>query len=192
MRHACRLNDMKKKAIVSETEPLKLDTGAPSALAWIAKQEAISRNDYELRTVELNALIKRQQSATAAEDGTDWAALIRVAESNLEFARERVQAWQKSLREFDKSVAPEKRDASEKITQAEGEQFAKCFAIYLRAAIESFTVSIIQPIRESKSNEDGYKLCAEKFRECMVNAIDGGIRETHLPGWFKKAVEEVL
>lgn len=170
----------------------KLDTGAPSALAWIAKQEAISRNDYELRTVELNTLIKRQQGATAADDGTDWQALIRVAEGNLDYARERIQQWQKSLREFDKAVAPEKRDASEKITQAEGEQFAKCFAIYLRAAIESFTVSIIQPIRESKSNEDGYKLCSAKFSECFVNAMDGAIRETHLPAWFKKAVEDVL
>ncbi len=181
-----------KQKEIKLTEAPRAETGAPSALRWIEEQEARARTDYDLRVLELNTLIKRQQAATAADDGTDWGALIAVAENNLSFARENSERWLKSLREFDKAVDIASRDATEKIPRSAVESFVKMFAIYARQGIENLANRFADTILECREKQEVHKRTYELFHECSLAAIDSAIRESHLPNYAKDAIEGVL
>lgn len=168
------------------------ETGAPSALRWIEEQEARARTDYDLRVVELNSMIKRQQSATAADDGTDWKAMISAAEGNLDFARGNSERWLKSLREFDKAVDVSARDATEKIPRSDVITFVKMHAIYSRQGIENLANRFASTILECQKPEEVHASTYALFHECNLAAIDSAVRESHLPSWCKEAAESVL
>lgn len=177
-----------------QIEPQDLQpAGAAAALAWIAEREAASRADIVRLERDLEEAIKDQREQPASKDGHDFDHAVRVAQANLDDAMRRQFQYLKSLREFDRSVAPEKRDSSESITREEGTKLFQMAAIYLRTAGEDLISNIAQSVlEECETPEDVYKLFAPKFRECVTNSINGAIRESHIPSWIGKAVEEVL
>jgi hypothetical protein len=170
-----------------------INAGAASALAYISQQELTCRQDVLRLKQELDKAMDEQRTQPPEKDGFDFDKAVGIARRNLDDAEDRHFKFLKNLREFDKSVAPDKRDASESITQSEGVKVFGMMAIYLRTANESFIDGLSQSIlEECKTPEDIHRMIATKLRENVVNSVTGAIRETHLPAWTIKAVEDVL
>lgn len=177
------------------------DSGAPAALQFIEQDELRYRQQYELARQVLEKCLKLQleKPDKLVEIGTDFDEDVKIADIQFASARERWQSSLKVLREFDKQVSPEKRDSSEKITRNEGEGLLKLVIIYFRTGVETFigdfctSVLGVESMRGKDYKEgDIYKLAADRIRSAMRNAVDSGVRETHLPGWVKTAMEAMI
>lgn len=173
---------MPRKKSETELQPAQA-TGAPAALAWIANQEADSRRDYELRKDELNRLIKRQQGATPADDGTDWAALIRQAEHNLGHAAENVQKWQKSLATFDKQIAPERREG-DKIPVSEAREIYEQLLLCVAIAAQSTRLTNAQQAALCDSPEAFDVATAGAWQGAIAGAIQAAKDDNVIPAWL--------
>lgn len=177
----------------NNTELLKpQEAGAPAALAWIAQREAAARKAVEEAEVFLAGALKDQREKPPAKDGTDYEKVVKIARDNLSYAEERVAGLQKRLREFDKAIVPERRDATEKISQAEGERLLMLFWIYEREAGEKLLISLCSDFLLCETPEQIHKLYAEKSREVRKEAMASAVRESHLPEWCKKALDGVI
>lgn len=166
--------------------------GAPQALSWVAKQEAKSRSEVERFEKELVAALSAQSNP--ANDGSEELdKKVGYARRNLSESIDTQFRWLNTLQKLDKSVAPEKRDASESITQGDGSRLFQMIVICMRTSGEDLIGLLSQSIlQECKTSEDVYAMFGAKYRECVVNSIKGAVNEAHLPAWVSKAIEEVL
>lgn len=172
--------------------PVTHESGAPSALKWIAEQEVSCRAEVDHCKRMLDEAIRDEIDNPPEKDGTDYTRLVEIARRNLGDATDRVQKWQKSLRDFDRSITPERRDSTERITREEGEKQASMLAIAIREAAERLITGLCQDVLNCKRPEDVHLMLAEKLRESFRGAIDSACREGHLPGWYRAAIGEVL
>lgn len=168
------------------------ETGAPAALRAIEIEEANARaHRDECEKVYLNAC-RDAQTKPMEKDGTDWDRMEAVAKRHLDDAESRLNALRKLLLTYDKSVTPEKRDSTERITREQGERLFSMISIYLLQNTEAFITSFCQDVLSCKTPADVHKLSADKLRECLSNSVDSGIRESHLPAWVRAPFEEIL
>lgn len=165
------------------------DKGAPAALREIAAQERISRQDHAAAKASLDDAIANQLLNPEDESGNKRVENARV---HLEDVEKRWQRWLKHLREFDKAVDSDKRDAEESITKAEGKKVFFHAAIAMRQAMEN-TISRLYPdLLGCKSEQEMHKVSYRDFNESMLNSIKAALVENHLPAWAKEAIEEVI
>jgi len=168
------------------------NTGAASALKWLEKE--VSKGESRLSELKnsLNKAIDEESNPPRSKDGTDFASVRNRCRINYDDEFDSHLKLLTKLSLFDSKVAPEKRDASEAITRAEGEKVFSMIAIYMRTAAETFLTRSIPLIRESKTNEDAYNASLAAFTESVVNAVKSAVSEGHLPAWSKKSVDGIL
>lgn len=168
------------------------NTGAASALKWLEKE--VSKGEKRLLALKsaLDKAIDDEANPPRAKDGTDFAAIRNRCRINYDDEFDSHLKLLTKLQLFDKTVSPEKRDASESITRAEGEKVFSMIAIYMRTAAETFLTRSIPLIREAKTAEDAYNSSQNAFNESIVNAVKSACGEAHLPAWAKQAVEGIL
>jgi len=178
---------MKKPATNLQPEP----QGAAAALAWIASQEAQGRAELDAAKASLKiAIANREQIADEAAGEAAQRAVNR-AKGDLDDAMERHFKLLKQLRDFDRSVAPEKRSAEETVTRDEGAQFVAKFVIYMRTATERIKESVPR-IRECATNEAGFEMLDSALSEEFRNAMRMAVENEHLPAWWRDAMEGAL
>jgi hypothetical protein len=168
-------------------------SGAAGALKWISDREQAARKLVtDKEKTWLQAIIE-EANPPREKDGTDFRQATHSAKQAYDDAMEIHSALLKELRLFDKSVAPEKRDASESVTRDEVEKLVKMLAIYLaRNSAEAWLTKSIADIREAASNEIAHDKCAKSFRESVIESIKTAVAENHLPKYALVAAESVL
>jgi len=168
------------------------NTGAGAALKWLADQVADGQKELEKLKSDLAKSIDDERENPPEKDGTDFARIRQVARMNYDDAFDLHMKLLAKLKDFEKTVSPEKRDASESITRQEGERIFSMIAITMRTAMESFKTRVVPEIRECKTNEDGYNVFAKSFDESIVESIKSAVAEGHIPSWGKNAVDGIL
>jgi len=173
-------------------EPPLPDAGAASALRAIEQEEVYLRKH---RDDCLAAYLNAQKDSTEKpreKDGTDLDLMESIAKRHYDDAEELLTEKRKLLQSFDKTVAPEKRDAGEKMTREEVSSFLSMLAVVERSATESLIHNLCSDILSCRTPQDVYKLLAEKLRECKRNAISSAVREGHMPKWVADKLEGVV
>lgn len=166
--------------------------GAAGALKWISEREAAARRNVETLEAVYKAAVEEERRGNLTLDGRDATDARKIARDNLRDATDSHEAQLKLLHTFDKSVAPEKRDASESITREDGEKAFRNMAIYMRTAASAFLTRAIPAIREAKDDAHAHYECSESFSESIREAVKSAVNESHLPSWAIKAVEVIL
>ena len=177
---------------MTQSDRLIPEPGAPSALKAIAEEEAQARAH---RDDCLQVFHNAQRDAITRppeKDGTDWDRLETVAKRHLDDAESRLTDIRKLLLSYDKSVAPEKRDSSEKIMREEAENIFRNAFVYKRQAVMSLSSAYCGSVLTCRSQEEVHKLMADKLVECEKNAWDSAVREKHVPTWVGKCIEGLL
>lgn len=169
----------------SQTE----DRGAPAALRVIAEQEAEARKDHSAAKTALDDAISNQLLNPDDELANKK---VENARSHLDDCEKRWHRWLKHLREFDKSVSEDKRDAEESITRTEGKKYFFHAAIAMRQAMENTISRLYTDLLGCKTEQEMHKISYRDFNESMFNAVKAALVENHLPIWAKEAIEEVI
>ncbi len=167
-------------------------TGAPSALSYIAEKEALARKDLESAEMILREALSDQLDHPADKDGIDFDERVKVADSQRDMAYSRWAAWAEKLHKFDKSVAPEKRSASENMTRDEVRNFIFLLAIHERSALQQMMTSYCDKVLSCKLPEDALSLLDKQFIDCKRNAYLTAKQEGQLPEWAVEAFEDAL
>jgi hypothetical protein len=166
-------------------------TGAAAALVRVAQWEADAADAVNAARRALDLALHNAATRPPESDGEDYEKRIREAKIQLEDAEDRALKWLKQLRDFDKSVAPEKRDSSESIKREEGIHLLRHVAVYLRVGLEGLITGLCGEVLACRKPEDVHLMLANKMRENMVGAVENGVREQHLPKWVADAIGEV-
>lgn len=166
--------------------------GAANALRALEQEEAQARAYRDDCRAIYNRACKDALEKPMEKDGTDWDRLESVAKRHLDDSEERLTDIRKLLLSYDKSVAPEKRDVTEKITRDEVSRLWLMIAVYERQATSSFIHSVANDILTCKTPEEVHAMTADKLENCKKNAVEMAVREGHLPAWFKKITQQSL
>jgi len=184
---------MPKKTTQHEIEATV--AGAPAALARIAEAEAAAwahHGDCKA-ALELALMAEAALSPNVSDEARNAAkAQVNAARFALDDAEARVQKWAKLLLSFDVKVQPERRDADEKITRAEGEKCFAMMALTIRTAGEDLITALCQDVLGCNTPADVHELFANRARACVVNAVKTSVAEAHLPKWAIESVEAVI
>lgn len=160
---------------------MKQETGAPAALRRLEEHELRCAREVDSLKVELARL-----RAMQAPDGDDALRnhlnAIQFAVSNLSEAQDDWNKALKSLREFDKAVAPEKREG-EKLLRSDVEEFFRQFDLSIALAIESYIISLSQDATRAESPEQFYQAHADNIRSCRIAAIEKAQQDGKMPKW---------
>lgn len=167
-----------------------LDQGAAAELRWLSGKAAQAREEYDI--AEAAFIEASSGKIPPALDGIDAKELIKEAGIRRDLAFNKWERMAAFLHKFDKSVPDAKRDTSEKISRAEGESIMERTAIYFRAAIETLVTQFCGDVLSCKEPADVHELMAQKIRDAFRGALDGAVREEHLPSWVKTSFESAL
>ena len=168
------------------------ETGAASALARVSEWEARAADRFEASERALTLALENAKNKPPETDGEDYEKAISQAKRQRDDAFEAWNELAATLHKFDRSVSPEKRDASEKLSRSECEQLFRRLGVYLSAGMEMLITQCCQEFLVCKKPEELYIIGADKFRACLTSSIADAIRETHLPEWVAVAFSEVL
>ncbi len=168
------------------------NTGAGAALKWLSDQVAKGEKKLAKLEAELNKAIEDERENPPEKDGADFARIRATARMNYDDEFDAHMKLLSKLQSFDKSVAPEKRDATESITRDDGEKMLMHLIINMRTIAETFLPQVIPQIMEAKSAEIAYSNCANGFRSALYDTIKTSISEERLPSWAAKCVEGIL
>ena len=166
--------------------------GAAAALKWLSDEVSAGEKRLAKLKSDLNTAIDAENNPPPSRDGEDFKAIRARCRQNHDDEFDSHLKLLTKLQLFDKTVSPEKRDASESITRTEGENLLSVICISLRASGESIITRSVPAIREAKTNEDAYMLVSSIFQEEVVNAIKSSVSENLLPAWTKTIVDEIL
>lgn len=160
---------------------LKQETGAPAALRRLEEHELRCAQEVDRLKAEKSRLLAMQEPKG---DDAIRTHRQRIQDSvlNLGDAQDDWNKALKSLREFDKAVAPEKREG-EKIPVAEASEFFRQFDLSIILAIESYIITQGQDAARCESPEQFYQIHAENIRSCRVAAIEKAQQDGKLPKW---------
>jgi hypothetical protein len=167
-------------------------TGAPSALSYIAEKEAKARVELESAEMILREALSDELDPPADKDGIDFTERVKVARSQRDMAFDRWEGWADKLHKFDKSVAPEKRSASENMTRDEVRNFVFLLAIHNRSAFQQFLTSYSDKVLSCRTSEDVCALISPQLDECTKNAYLTAKHEGQMPEWAVEAFEDSL
>lgn len=162
---------------------MKQETGAPAALRRLEEHELRCAQECDKLKAERDRL-RAMQEPEGDEALRNHHNAIQNAISNLADAQDDWNTSLKSLREFDKAVAPEKREG-EKLLRADVEEFMQQVYISIDLAIESYIISLSQDATRAESPEGFYQAHADNLRSCKVAAIEKAIQDKKLPTWAK-------
>lgn len=164
-----------------KTDHKDKETGAPAALRRL--------EDHELRCAQEVDRLKAEKTRLLAiqEPVGDDALRIhrqRIQDSinNLSDSQDDWNKALKSLREFDKAVAPEKREGA-KISVDDATEFFQQYDLSIVLGIESYIISLSQDATRAESPEQFYQMHADNLRSCRVAAIDKANKDGKLPKW---------
>lgn len=161
--------------------PLKSETGAPAALRRLEDHELRCSKECDRLEAERDRL-RAMQAPQGDEAIRNHQNAIQNSISNLADAQGDWNKALKSLREFDKAVAPEKREG-EKISRDEAEEFFRQFHLSITLGIESYIISLSQDATRAESPEQFYQAHADNLRSCVESAIEKANKDGKLPKW---------
>lgn len=157
-------------------------TGAPQALARLEKEELQTYAAKEALEARLAELEEPSPNCTT-EQHELWAAQKTRIESDLLFSLRRWDISRKALLEFDRGVAPEKREG-EKIPIAEAKEIFAQLMLSLDLALEQCAISSAQSAALCDSPERFYKEHAENWRAAKDGAIASALGDGVIPKWL--------
>jgi len=157
------------------------ETGAPAALRRLEEHELRCAQEVDRRKVELTRL-RAMQEPEGDEALRNHRQAIQNEVGNLSEAQDDWNKALKSLREFDKAVAPEKREG-EKIPVSEAAEFFRQYDLSIKLGIESYVISMSQDATRAESPEQFYQAHADNIRSCRVAAIERAQKDGKLPAW---------
>lgn len=169
---------------------MKADTGAAAALRRLETHELEASQ-------EVASLRKQLEDLRAMQDpvGDDS---LRIHRNKLAQAVDALASAQeswiktlKSLREFDKAVAPAAREG-EKIPRSEVERIITMVFLSDRIAFETHLLSISQDAIRCVDEQDYYAKFASSHRACREQAIISAIEHEKTPAWVKDCWEKSL
>lgn len=162
---------------------MKQETGAPAALRRLEEHELKCSQECVRLESERNRL-RGMIEPEGDEAVRNHHNAIQNAVSNLADAQDDWSKALKNLREFDRAVAPEKREG-EKLLRADVEEFMQQVYISIDLGIESYIISLSQDATRAESPEAFYQAHADNLRSCKVAAIEKAIQDKKLPTWAK-------
>lgn len=160
---------------------MKSEIGAPAALRRLEEHELKCAQEVDRLKAERDRL-RAMQEPDGDEALRNHQNAIQNAISNLADAQDDWNSALKSLREFDKAVAPEKREG-EKILRKDVEEFFRQYDLSLKLAIESYIISLSQEASRATSPQEFYQAHSDAIRSCRVTQIEAAIRDKRLPSW---------
>ena len=157
-------------------------TGAPAALKRLETEELKCYQSKEALEASLSTLEEPSLNATT-EQRELWATTKTRIESDLLFAFKRWDVARKALMEYDKSVAPEKREG-EKILVSEAKEIFAQVMLSLNLAVEQVAIADAQSAALCDSPEAFYKAHAENYRAAKTGALAAAVENGVVPKWI--------
>lgn len=167
-------------------------SGAAGALKWISDKEAEGRREISRLENALTEALKNQTEKPNNLDGTDFDKAVETSRKNLDEAWKTQFKLLAQLANFDNKVDESKRDNSESITKADGENLVTMLVIHIRQALESFLTKSIPEIQECKSEAEAYNKVSPAFNLAMKEAVRNAVAETQLPVWVAETLEKQI
>lgn len=172
------------------------DKGAPDTLRWVADQEFAARERYAMAIKALEVAVKKQRERPPELDGEDFDKRVKDCESERLRAFEAWEEWGNMLHKFDKSVEPERRDSSEKLTREQFEKMAALLFISLRETVQKTSLRFCQEVvampMPPENPAQVHKLMHGIFCESAQEGIRAAVENQHLPEWCGKLAEGVI
>ncbi len=168
------------------------EPGAASILTYASERETIARKDWETSEEVLKKCLKLQRDRPAHLDGVDFDGDVSIATTQRDSAFSRWKEAADMVYKFDKSVSPEKRDATERMTREEITALLSMFWIYERQGTSAMVHALAPALRLCTSEAEIFALSDLKFWECKRNALETARGAGHLPEWLIKTLEGVV
>lgn len=157
-------------------------TGAAQALARLEKEELQTYAAKEALEARLAELDEPSLNATT-EQKELWATTKTRIESDLLFSLRRWDISRKALLEFDRGVAPEKREG-EKILVSEAKEIFAQYQLSIDLAIEQTIIADAQSAALADSPEAFHIAHAANYRAAKEGAITAAKNDGVLPNWI--------
>ena len=157
-------------------------TGAAQALARLEKEELQTYAAKEALEARLAELEEPSPNCTT-EQHELWAAQKTRIESDLLFSLRRWDISRKALLEFDRGVAPEKREG-EKILVSECKEIFAQYQLSIDLAIEQTIIADAQSAALCDSPEAFHIAHAGNYRAAKEGAITAAKNDGVLPSWI--------
>ena len=157
-------------------------TGAPAALKRLETEELKCYQSKESLEAMLSTLEEPSLNATT-EQRELWATTKTRIESDLLFSFKRWDVARKALMEYDKSVAPEKREG-EKILVSECKEIFAQYQLSIDLAIEQTIIADAQSAALCDSPEAFHIAHAGNYRAAKEGAITAAKNDGVLPAWL--------
>ena len=157
-------------------------TGAPAALRRLETEELKCYQSKEQLEAALSDLPEPSLNATT-EQHERWSAQKTRLESDLLFSFKRWDIARKALMEYDKSVAPEKREG-EKILVSEAKEIFAQYQLSIDLAIEQTIIADAQSAALADSPEAFHVAHAANYRAAKEGAITAAKSDGVLPSWL--------
>ena len=157
-------------------------TGAAQALARLEKEELQTYAAKEALEARLGELVQPSPNATS-EQREVWIAEKLQIESDLLFSLRRWDISRKALLEFDRGVAPEKREG-EKILVSEAKEIFAQYQLSIDLAIEQTIIADAQSAALCDSPEAFHIAHAGNYHAAKEGAITAAKNDGALPSWI--------